>query len=302
MKLKHIDKEFYIKIKSLIENSRAKTYYVVSFAMIRTYWEVGRMIIEEEQNGKERAEYGKYLISELSKQLTFDIGKGFDKSNLSNMRMFYSEFPNFDAVRQELTWTHYRMLMRVENKEARAFYMNECIKSGWSTRQLQRQITSFSYERTLSKPNKTLDNNNQKQENTLFKPKDIIKNPYVLEFLDIKQGDAYLENELETELLNKLQQFLLELGRGFSFVARQKRVSTEANNHYYIDLVFYNYLLKCFVLIDLKVGTLTPQDVGQMDLYVRLYEKTLFCPCVPQFRVAALWAIVVPSLSGLIRA
>ena len=221
MQLEHIDKELYKKIRILIENNRKKTYYAVNVAMIRTYWEIGKLIIEEEQNGKERAEYGKQLIAELSKQLTFDIGKGFDKSNLSNMRMFYSEFPNFDAVRQELTWTHYRMLMRVENKEARSFYMNECIDSGWSTRQLQRQITTFSYERTLAKPNKTL-GNSQKQENSLFNPKDIIKNPYVLEFLDIKQGDDYLENELETELLNKLQQFLLELGRGFSFVARQK--------------------------------------------------------------------------------
>ena len=162
--------------------------------------------------------------------------------------------------------------MRVENEKARDFYIKEAVECGWSARQLERQINSFYYQRLLSSKNEDVVKQEALQNNTSISPKDILKDPYILEFLDLKENKDYLEADLETALISRLQDFLLELGKGFSFVARQQRVTTEAGKHYYIDLVFYNYLLKCFVLIDLKIGTLTPQDVGQMDLYVRLYE------------------------------
>ncbi|AJA49133.1 hypothetical protein CPAST_c30670 [Clostridium pasteurianum DSM 525 = ATCC 6013] len=228
----------------------------------------------EEQKGEEKAEYGDFIIKNLSKELTKDFGKGFTQSNLRNMRQFYLIFNNSYALRSELSWTHYRLLMRLENEEKRDFYIDECIKSNWSTRQLERQINSFYYERLLASQNKKLVRNEIKDLETGLNPNDIIKDPYVLEFLDLKENKNFLEKDLEQGLMNNLQQFLLELGKGFAFVARQKRITADGE-HFYIDLVFYNYLLKCFVLIDLKLGKLTHQDIGQMDFYVRYYEKEI---------------------------
>lgn len=177
-------------------------------------------------------------------------------------------------LRPELSWTHYRLLLKVSDTEAREFYVNEIIENNWSTRQLERQINSFYYKRILSSKNKKLVKKEAQKLTSPLEPSDIIKDPYVLEFLDLKENKTFLEKDLESELLDKLQEFLLELGKGFSFVARQQRISSETQ-HFYIDLVFYNYLLKCFVLIDLKVGKLTHQDIGQMDMYVRLYEDKI---------------------------
>ena len=263
----------YAEIKHLIEEARKQVVRSVNSAMVFTYWEIGKLILEEEQNGEDRAEYGKYLLKNLSENLTREFGKGFTERNLRFMRQFYVLFPIRYALRTELSWTHYRLLLNVEKEEIRNYYLTESIESGWSARQLERQITSFYYERILASQNKEVVQQEAQKNNDILTAGELLKNPYILEFLDLKENKDYLEVDLETSLLNKLQDFLLELGKGFSFVARQQRITTEGGKHYYIDLVFYNYLLKCFVLIDLKTGMLAPKDVGQMDLYVRLYEK-----------------------------
>ena len=264
----------YQTIKEVLEQARAQSNRAVNFAMVQAYWNIGRIIVEEEQKGKTKADYGKQLIAELAKRLKADFGKGFDQSNLWHMRSFYLAFPILDAVRRELTWTHYRLLLRVERQEVRQFYLDECIAANWSTRQLERQINSFYYERLLSSRNKGLVKAEIKKLEPGPTPQDIIKDPYVLEFLGLKESKAYLENELEQGLIDKLHDFLLELGKGFSFVARQKRITIDGD-HFYIDLVFYNYILKCFVLIDLKVGKLIHQDIGQMDFYIRYFEEAI---------------------------
>ena len=214
------------------------------------------------------------MLKELSKQMTQDFGKGFTVANLKNMRQFYLTFPNGYALRSELSWTHYRLLMRVENENAREFYMQEAVKSQWSTRQLERQINSFFYERLLSSKNKEQVAAEIQTLEPAKKPEDIIRDPYVLEFLGLASNDDFYESDLEQALITHLQKFLLELGRGFSFVARQKRITFDGR-HFRIDLVFYNYILKCFVLIDLKVRDLTHQDLGQMQMYVHYYEREL---------------------------
>lgn len=262
----------YQNIKEILEKARSTAYRAVNFAMVQAYWQIGRVIVEEEQKGEERAEYGKGLIKELSIKLTKDYGRGFDESNLRNMRIFYRTFPNCDALRHELTWTHYRLLFRVEREEARHFYMIEAVNNNWSTRELERQINSLLYERLALSKDKEKVLELSTKGHTIQEAKDIIKDPYVLEFLDLKENKNFLEKDLEQALIDKLQEFLLELGKGFSFVARQKRISVDGD-HFYIDLVFYNYILKCFVLIDLKVGKLTHQDIGQMDFYVRYFEE-----------------------------
>lgn len=241
--------------------------------MIEAYWNIGKKIIEK-QGGKDKAEYGLGLIKELSTQMTKDFGKGFTVTNLKYMRQFYLTFPNGHALRGELSWTHYRSLMRVENEKARNFYLEEAIKSAWSTRQLDRQINSFFYERLLSSKNK------EEVSQTIINlekgatPGDIIRDPYVLEFLGLVPNTDFYESDLEQALITHLQKFILELGRGFSFVARQQRFSFDGR-HFRIDLVFYNYILKCFVLIDLKIGDLTHQDLGQMQMYVHYYEREM---------------------------
>jgi predicted nuclease of restriction endonuclease-like (RecB) superfamily len=235
----------------------------------RAYWHIGRRIVQEEQQGQERAEYGTFLIRELSKSLSAEFGKGFALANLKNFRQFYLTFPELEksyALRSQLTWTHYRLIMRIDGVQAREYYIREATEQHWSTRQLERNIVSHYYERLLSAPDQMAVTIAETQS-----PSDFIKDPYVLEFLNLPEAVWHAEKTLETALVANLQHFLLELGKGFSFVGRQFRISTETS-HFYIDLVFYNYLLKCFVLLDLKTGKLTHQDVGQMDMYVRMFD------------------------------
>lgn len=269
-----IEESIYKEIKSILEQARNKVYKVANSTMVEAYWNIGRVIVEK-QGGSNKAEYGTALIKNLSKKMTKEFGKGFTVANLKNMRQFYLTFQKSYALRSELTWTHYRLLMRVENENARNFYIEECIKSNWSTRQLERQITTLFYERLLSSKDKEkVSKEICKLEPQNKKAEDIIKDPYVLEFLGLPENTNFLEKNLEQALIDHLQKFLLELGRGFSFVAREKRITFDGR-HFYIDLVFYNYHLKCFVLIDLKVGDLTHQDLGQMQMYVHYFEEEM---------------------------
>lgn len=263
----------YQRICTILENARDKVYQAANFEMVQAYWEIGREIIEEEQHGKERAEYGKALLEGLAEQLTKRYGKSFSNRNLRYMRQFYRVFPIRNAVRSELSWTHYRLLLKVENETAREYYLQEAIESNWSTRNLERQVNSLYYERVLmsGKEHRPAIKEEAENKKEIMLPEQIIKDPYVLEFLQLKPNQAFYERELEQALIDKLQGFLLELGKGFSFVKRQYRISAE-HEHFYVDLVFYNYILKCFLLIDLKTGKLTHQDVGQMDMYVRYFE------------------------------
>lgn len=241
--------------------------------MVTAYWNIGKQIYEA-CGENDRAAYGKQLLQFLSDKLTAEFGKGFDVSNLRNMRRFYAAFPIQDALRPELSWTHYRALMKVTDETARNFYLEESVKSGWSSRQLDRQINSFYYQRILA----SRDQVSVAAEIDTLEPRPeyekIIKDPYVLEFLDLPANEHYYESKLEQALIDHLQKFLLELGRGYSFVARQKHFNVDGR-HFYIDLVFYNYILKCFVLIDLKIGDLTHQDLGQMQMYVNYYTRQM---------------------------
>lgn len=289
----------YNDIKLILDAARNNAVRAVNSSMVLAYWQIGKRIVEEEQGGAKKAGYGDNLIAELADLLTREYGKGFSSTNLKYFRQFYLTFPIHHAVsdeleektkshalrgesasvqighalRDKLSWTHYRLLLKVENDTARNYYLNEAAEQNWSTRTLERQINSLYYERLLSSKNKKLLIAKTKAEANVEKPTimDFVKDPYVLEFLNLERNTTLYEHELETELIDKLQHFLLELGKGFSFVARQKRISADTE-HFYIDLVFYNYILKCFVLIDLKVGKLTHQDIGQMDLYVRYFE------------------------------
>lgn len=268
-----MDMTFYNQIKEILSNARSKVYSAANFAMVEAYWEIGKSIVEK-QGGNATAEYGTSLLKELSKQMTADFGKGFTVTNLSYMRQFYLAFPNRHTLCDKLSWSHYRLLMRVENESARQFYIDESVKSSWSVRQLERQINTFSYQRLLaSHGNYDVVEDTTKREPAKV-PEDIIRDPYVLEFLGLEQSASFYESDLEQALIDHLQKFLLELGRGFSFVGRQHRISFD-NQHFYIDLVFYNYILKCFVLIDLKTGKLTHQDIGQMQMYVNYYTREL---------------------------
>jgi len=264
---------FYKTIKTILQTARDKAYKQVNFIMVEAYWNIGKQIVEEEQRGENRAKYGSYLIKELSKQLSDEFGKGFSTQSLWNMRQFYNNFPILSTVWRELSWSHYKLLIRVKNESARAWYMEEAVKSNWSVRALDRQIGTHYYERLISSQyqESVMMEAKENIKDLLSTPKDIIKDPYVLEFLDLKDNKLFHESELESALIDKIQDFLLELGRGFAFVARQKRIKTEYSD-FYIDLVFYNYILKCFVVIDLKRGRLTHQDVGQIDMYVRMFD------------------------------
>lgn len=260
-------------IKQILDDARANAYRAVNFSMVHAYWNIGRVIVEEEHKGKPRAEYGKRLIIDLSKKLTKVFGKGFDKRNLWYMKDFYLTFQKVNALRSELTWTHYRLLLKVEKVEARNFYMLEAVENSWSTRELERQINSLLFERLALSREKDEVLNIAKRGQEITKPCDLVKDPYVMEFLGLQENKRLLEKELEQALIDHLQEFLLELGKGFSFVARQKRITLE-DDHFYIDLVFYNRLARCFVLIDLKVGKMTHQDIGQMQMYVNYYKRS----------------------------
>lgn len=276
MEKKPIKMGLYNNVRKILIEARNNVYRAVNFTMVTAYWNIGRLIVEEEQKGKKRAEYGAKLIANISDKLKKEFGQGYSEQGLWNMCQFYRMFPILSTLWRELTWSHYKILIRVENENARKFYGEEAIKCGWSVRALERQVYSFYYERLLSSRNKQplikeADINTKKASD---KPENFLKDPYVLEFLGLQENANLKESRLEQALIDHLQKFLLELGRGFSFVARQQRISTETQ-HFYIDLVFYNYLLKCFVLIDLKTEKLTHQDIGQMDMYVRLYEDKM---------------------------
>lgn len=261
------------KIRLVVENARAHVNQTVNSTMVNAYWQIGRLIVENEQKGEVRAGYGKALLKQLSEFLTVEFGKGFDTSNLRNMRSFYTCFPKCDALSHKLSWTHYRNLIRIENVNAREWYFKEAIEQNWSARALERQIGVLYYERLLSSKNKK-EVEKEAQEKILpltENSRDYLRDPYILDFLNLST-ERFLENDLEQGLIDNLQKFLLELGKGFAFVERQQRVRTD-DQDFYIDLVFYNFKLKCFLLIDLKLGKLTHQDVGQMDSYVRIYDQ-----------------------------
>ena len=272
-KIKLQDDVLYKNIKETLTLAQQKIYSTVNFVMVETYWNIGKQIFEA-QDENERAKYGLGLLKYLSIKLTEEFGKGYTVANLKNMRQFYFTFPNSYALRSYLSWTHYRILMRVEDRVTRNFYLDECVESNWSTRQLERQINSFYYQRLLSSRDKDSVSNEILSLEKGTTPKNIIKDPYVLESLGLEHSASLFEKDIEQGLINHLQKFLLELGRGFSFVARQKRISFDGE-HYYIDLVFYNYILKCFVIVDLKLGKLTHQDLGQMQMYVNYYTRKM---------------------------
>ncbi len=260
-------------IATQIEQARGQLRQAVNSVMVQSYWEIGRLIVEDEQQGESRAEYGKQQLQQLSQQLTERLGKGFDITNLRKMRTFYQAFPIRDALRLELSWTHYRTLLRIDNPQARDWYLHEAITQSWSARALERQIGTLYYERLLASQNKALVEQ-EAQSNTqplAETAKDYLRDPYILDFLNL-QDKTYQESELEQAIISNLQQFLLELGKGFAFVERQQRIRFD-DDDFYIDLVFYNFKLKCFLLVDLKLGKLKHQDIGQMDTYVRLYDE-----------------------------
>ncbi len=247
-------------VKEIISQARERVFRVANSALLLTYWQIGQLIVEDEQQGKDRAEYGKFVLKNLSKKLTLEFGKGFDESNLRNMRSFFQSFPIRDAVRHELSWTHYRLLLRQENEQKKNYYLNESIQNNWSSRDLKRQINSLAYERVLQHKKSPVENIHS-----------ILKDPYIFEFFGLKPDEKISEREIESGIIDHIQKFLLEFGKGFAFVARQQHISTDTSD-FYIDLVFYNYILKCFVIIDLKTGELSHQDIGQIDMYVRMYD------------------------------
>jgi predicted nuclease of restriction endonuclease-like (RecB) superfamily len=260
-------------LREVIRTARQQALRAVDVVQVRTCWSVGRHIVEFEQGGAARAAYGKRLLADLAENLTAEFGKGFDASNLRYMRLFYQAFPKCDALRHELSWTHYRSLLRVEDAASRLWYMNEAAAQNWNTRALDRQIGTLYYERLLASHDRQPVRKEAaaKLSRLAATPRDFIHDPVMLEFLGLPNTGKLLESKLEDALISNLQSFLLELGKGFAFVARQQRISTESTD-FYLDLVFYNYLLKCFVLFDLKTGKLTHQDIGQMDMYVRMYD------------------------------
>ena len=272
------DNSLFEQIKNVLDEAHRQVARSVNTTIVKAYWQVGKYIVEYEQQGKGRAEYGKGVIKNLSTRLMKEYGSGFTATNLKIMRQFYLYYPKGHALRDQLSWTHWRALLTVQDETARNYYLQECVAGNWSTRQLERQINTMYYERMLASRDK--DAVRAEIEQTAPKtlqPREIIHDPFILEFLGIRQGEHFLEGDLEQILISKLQHFLLELGRGYSFVARQKRISF-GDKHFYIDLVFYNIPARCYVLIDLKIDELTHQDLGQMQMYVNYYTRELMNP------------------------
>ena len=261
------------EIKQVIEKARNQVKQTVNSAMVLAYWEIGRLIVEQEQQGQSRAAYGKAQLKQMSATLSAEFGKGFDVTNLRNMRRFYTAFEKRETLSLELSWSHYNVLSRIEKDSARAWYQQEATSQNWSVRALERQLGTLYYERLLASKDKTLveQEANEKTQALAETAKDYLRDPYILDFLNL-QDKTYQESDLELGIISNLQQFLLELGKGFAFVERQQRIRFD-DEDFYIDLVFYNFKLKCFLLIDLKLGKLKHQDVGQMDTYVRLYDE-----------------------------
>lgn len=261
-------------IKQILSTARKKAYQAVNSAMVEAYWKIGERIVLEEQNGQSRAEYGKEIIKNLSVELTAEFGKGFTERNLRNFRQFYLEFQQLEiwkSVISKLSWTHFQRVLKVTNSQVRQYYLTEAAENGWSVRTLDRNISTLYYDRLLLSQNKEMVRQEMQEKTTALQATDFIKSPTVLEFLNLPTSMAYSEAELEKALIDNLQQFMLELGKGFAFVARQQHIRTELSD-FFIDLVFYNYILKCFVIVELKTDKLTHQDIGQLDMYVRMYD------------------------------
>jgi len=253
--------ELYHSIAKIIVDSKSNLYRTTNTILLNMYWEIGKLIVQDEQNGEKRAGYGKQTLKNLANQLSLEFGKGFNERNLNNMRAFFSSFPIWNAVRTELSWTHYRIISRIDNPDHRIQYVNHAIEGNWNTRTLQRNIDSQYLGRLLKFP----DSNDDKEVSSF------IKDPYIFEFLGLPTDTTQTETQIETALISHLQKFLMELGKGFAFVTRQQHIVTDTSD-FFIDLVFYNYYLKCFVLVDLKTHKLTHEAIGQMDMYVRMYN------------------------------
>ena len=269
-----ISNNYISEIKKILKDARQKAYTAVNSAMVEAYWEIGRRIVEEEQSGRERAEYGKEIIKNLSKELTEEFGKGFGERNIRNIRQFYvlfSDYEKWKSLISKLTWTHIQKVLKVSDEKARIFYLTEAAENMWSVRTLDRNISTLYYNRIIASIDKKIVENEMKDKTKKLQAKEFIKNPVVLEFLDLPTSMSYTENELEKALIDDIQKFMMELGKGFAFVERQQYIRTE-NSDFYIDLVFYNYILKCFIIVELKTEKLTHQDIGQLDMYVRMYD------------------------------
>ena len=262
------------EVKEILKNARQKAYTAVNSAMVEAYWKIGRRIVEEEQSGRERAEYGKEILQNLSKELTEEFGKGYSYRTLREIRQFYLMFSDFEkwrTVSAKLTWSHFQKVLRVSNEKARIFYLTEAAENVWSVRTLDRNISTLYYNRIVASIDKKTVEDEMKEKIKSLQTEEFIKNPVVLEFLDLPSNMSYTESQLEKALTDDIQKFMMELGKGFAFVERQQHIRTE-NSDFYIDLVFYNYILKCFVIVELKTGKLTHQDIGQLDMYVRMYD------------------------------
>lgn len=267
-------KDVYSSIKELMDNARSKVAREVNNILIQTYWEIGRIIVEDEQGNSDRAEYGKQLVTDLSKRLTKEYGKGFSRSNLQNMRNFYLSYPICQTLSGKLSWSHYCELLSISDEQKRSFYEKEAINANWSVRELKRQIKTSLFERLLLSSG---DENKEKvlelalKGNEINKARDVVKDPYVFEFLGMPEEKPIMESDLEKALITHIEKFLLELGKGFMYVGSQQRV-TLGNTHYYVDMVFYNKILKSYVLIELKTGKLMPEAVGQINMYLNYYK------------------------------
>jgi len=259
-------------LKTLLSKGREKAYTLVNSVLVETYWSVGKYIVEFEQKGDEKAEYGKELLTRLAKDLTLEYGKGFSRSNLFQMRAFYIKFPKIQTLSDKLSWSHYIEILKIDDELERNFYLKQCEKENWSVRELKRQMKSMLFHRiALSKDKEGVLELSQKGQEILT-PQDIVKEPYIFEFLGIEQDNRYLEGELESKLIENLEKFLLELGKGFAFIGRQYKINI-GSRHFFIDLVFYHRILKCFVLIDLKRGEIEHNDIGQMNMYLNYFKN-----------------------------
>ncbi len=266
-------KELISEIRSIIESSRANAVRSVDFCRVQMYWQIGRRIVEKEQGGQARAEYGKGLIKNLAKEIEPEYGSGFGQRQLERARQFYIEFPIASTLRTQFNWSQYKLLIGIADKDKREYYELEAAHNCWTARQMQRQINSMLYERMLLSNDKEAVMAMARKERMPEKPQEIVKDPMVLEFLGLEKKVHYYESDLETELINHLQEFILELGNGFTFVARQKRILLE-DDEFFIDLVFYNRLARRFVIFELKTGEVTHQDLGQLQMYVNYYDRT----------------------------
>ena len=268
------NQSYIFEIKTILHQARQKVYATIHSEMVWAYWQIGKRIVDEEQQGAERAQYGQQIIQTLSDELTREFGRGFSKRTLWEIRQFYQQFPDFPNMRTvfaQLSWSHFQRVLKVQNEQAWTYYLREAEQNGWSVRTLDRNISTLYYDRLISSQQPEIVQAEMLANTKPLQADDVIKNPTVLEFLNLPSSLAYTEAELEKALIDNLQHFLLELGKGFAFVARQQHIRTETSD-FYIDLVFYNYILKCFVIVELKTNKLTHQDIGQLDMYVRMYD------------------------------